>query len=86
MSELITVISRFPEHELAARRLYAHAPEFRVLCEDYETARLAFDRWKGDRERAEEFRRLGAEIEEEIHELLLGSLNTSRERLPTRDA
>lgn len=76
MSELTTVISHFPGRELSIRRLYASTPEFRSLCEDYVEAHCAFIRWQADKRKAEDYRRLLAEIEEEIEEELRRSSRT----------
>lgn len=78
MSELTAVIDHFPAHELTIRRLYANAPDFRVLCEDYEAARCALEHWGSDGSKAEDFQRLLAEIEDEIFEALQKSLNRIR--------
>ncbi|MBO9196948.1 hypothetical protein J5277_22810 [Rhizobium sp. 16-449-1b] len=78
MEELSAIISRFPAQELSIRRLYARAPEFRSLCEDYATARCALERWKADERKADDFRRLSEEIELEIQELLEHSMDWNR--------
>lgn len=75
MSDLTAVIRHFPAHELVVRRLYANAPDFRVLCEDFGAALRALERWHSDESKAEEYRRLLAEIEEEIGEALKNSLS-----------
>ena len=66
MSELASVIRRFSDHEFMLRRLHATDPEFKILCEDYATAINALDHWKENASRAEEYRQIIAELEEEI--------------------
>lgn len=63
------LLERYPEHELAIRRLRARDPEFRAVCDDLEAVLQALERWQGSgREaprRIEEYRRLLAELEAE---------------------
>ncbi len=72
MKGLASVTKRFPMHELAIRRLYASDPDFRETCEGHATACCALERWKAHRERADEYRALIDEIEEEIIEYVKG--------------
>jgi hypothetical protein len=73
MSELTAVISQFPTHERSIRRLYGSTPDFRLLCEDYSTALRAFETWRNDESRADEYRGLLVEIEVEILQALRNS-------------
>jgi hypothetical protein len=77
MTELAAIIRQFPSNELLVRRLYAHVPEFRSLCEDYCVAQCALERWRSDFAKAEDYRRLKGEIEEEIREFMENSLSWS---------
>jgi hypothetical protein len=65
-----TVTARFPEHELAVRRLFICDADFRAICEDHEEAIQALLYWqaKGTSQhaRAEEYRQLVSELEAEI--------------------
>jgi hypothetical protein len=67
---IVHVLSRFPRAELAIHRLYASDPTFRGICDDYEEAVVALCHWEHDETRAEDFRRLAAEIEVDIAALL----------------
>ncbi|WP_271899188.1 hypothetical protein [Candidatus Phyllobacterium onerii] len=80
MPQLAAIIRRFPAHELIIRRLYASTAEFRTLCEDYETAQQALERWRSDERKAEEFRLLCEEIEEEVGEQLEKASSWSRQK------
>jgi glycogen debranching enzyme len=68
MDDRCVVIRRFPAYELAVRRLYASDPEFRDACEHYALAVHAFERWVEDETKAEEYRRMIRELEDEIIE------------------
>lgn len=70
MDELATVIRRFYRHELSIRRFYASDPDFRELCEHYGIAVAALERWIEDPPRAEEYRQIVREMEEEISKYL----------------
>lgn len=70
MSDLKLVISRFPKHELAIRRLFQADLEFREACEDYASVDRAQERWRDDRRKSEHYRTLIRELEEEILERL----------------
>ena len=63
------LVSRFPRHELAIRRLYARNPEFREVCDDYAEVRHALEHWQATDqalpERVAEYRRMLKELETE---------------------
>jgi len=63
------LVSRFPTHEFSIRRLYAHDPEFRSVCEDYGDVQCALEHWQGaDRavpEKGHQYRDLLRELEAE---------------------
>jgi len=80
MSDLETVIRRFPLQELSIRRLYVRMPEFRSLCDDYATARCALERWQSDEGKVRDFQQLIDEIETEINEFIEGALKSLRQR------
>lgn len=67
-TDLAPVIRRFPTQEFTARRLCASDPEFRRLCEDYAIAICALERWTTDKAKAQDYRRIVGELEEEILE------------------
>ncbi len=85
MSELATVIRKFPAHELIVRRLYARMPEFRSVCDDYETAKSALERWRHDDRKMQEFQHLIEEIEAEIEEFIEVALSTLRHAHPKEE-
>jgi hypothetical protein len=66
---------KFPEHELAVRRLILRDGDFCSVCENHEACVAAVRHWEaqGNQVRAGEYRRLSLEIEEEI----LGFLSRS---------
>lgn len=68
MTSLASLTARFPDRELAIRRLCHRDSEFLGVCEDYEEAAAALRRWqaRADNAKAEEYRRLVTELEEEI--------------------
>lgn len=82
MKGLASVTKRFPMHELVIRRLHASDPDFRETCEGHATACCALERWKADRERADEYRTLIAEIEEEIIEYVEGRRGQKKLTVP----
>jgi hypothetical protein len=57
-------------------RQYAHDPKFQEVCEDYRDALVALQHWEEagpvGAARAEEYRRIRDELEEEILEVLDG--------------
>ena len=63
------LVRRFPEHELAIRRLYTRDPEFRAVCDDHEAVLRALEHWqsvgRSNMERVVEYRRLLEELEAE---------------------
>jgi hypothetical protein len=66
MPDLAPIICRFNEHEFEIRRRYARDPEFRAICEDYSAATRALLYWEKDRSKAEDYRQLIRELEDEI--------------------
>lgn len=70
MPDLAPVIRRFTEHEFEVRRRCARDPEFRAICEDYAAATSALAHWEKDRSKAEDYRQLVRELENEILEHL----------------
>ena len=70
MREIESLVSRFPRHELAIRRLYAADATFRTICGDYDEALRALRYWQGDgassNGRIEQYRELLDDIESEI--------------------
>ena len=67
------VIGRFKEHEFEVRYRYTHDPEFRAICaEDYVVATRALARWEKDHSKAEDYRQLIRELEDEILARLTG--------------
>jgi hypothetical protein len=74
------LVSRFPRHELAIRRLYARDPEFRAVCDDYGEVQHALAHWQANDqaapERVAEYRRMLEELEAEA----LAFLNASGDR------
>lgn len=72
MPDLAPIIRRFSEHEFEVNRRYARDPEFRAICEDYAVATRALEYWEKDRVKAEDYRQLISELENEILEHLTG--------------
>lgn len=72
VAQFQSLIERFPDRELAIRRLCNMDSEFRGDCEDYCEAAEAVARWSkaGALDRAEEFRAILAELEAEIRDVL----------------
>jgi hypothetical protein len=72
VSKIAGLVSRFPERELAIRRLYARDDAFRAVCDDYEEALMALRHWQatGDDAKAEDYRRLSDDLEAEILAIL----------------
>lgn len=73
------LVSRFPRHELAIRRLYVRDPEFRAVCDDYGEVQHALEHWQvADQPvpgRVAEYRRMLEELEAET----LAFLGASRD-------
>lgn len=61
-----SAIGRFGAHEFTIRRAYAVDPEFREICDYLENALLALSRWSCDEQKAGEYRRIVAELEDEL--------------------
>jgi hypothetical protein len=74
------LVSRFPRHELAIRRLYVNEPEFRAVCDDYGEVQRALEHWQAaDRTvvgRVAEYRRMLEELEAEALTFLNASKDT----------
>jgi hypothetical protein len=73
MQGVSTLVSRFPQHELAFHRLWARDDRFREVCADYEAALAALRHWEcleAAPARAREYRTLVTELEEEIMEMV----------------
>jgi hypothetical protein len=74
------LVSRFPRHEFAIRRLYVRDPEFRAVCDDYREVQQALEHWQATDEpvpgRVAEYRQVLAELEVEA----LTFLNVSGNR------
>jgi hypothetical protein len=74
------LVSRFPRHELAIRRLYVRDPEFRAVCDDYGEVQRALEHWRAtDRTvvgRVAEYRRMLEELEAEALTFLNASGDT----------
>ena len=76
MVDLATIINRFPDREFAIRRTAANDTEFVEICDDYAVAACALERWKDDAVRAEEYRALVHELEEDIQKMLASQQRT----------
>jgi hypothetical protein len=72
MDGLIVFLTRFPLHEFTLRRLHSSDPDFRSLCADYQAATSALARWKEHENRAEEYRKIILELEDEALEYIEG--------------
>ncbi|PSJ54858.1 hypothetical protein [Kumtagia ephedrae] len=70
MFDLAPVLRHFAGHEFEIRRRCASDPAFSAICEDYAAAATALERWKGDRRKAQDYRQLLLELEDEIREHL----------------
>jgi hypothetical protein len=83
VTQFMPLIERFPDHELAIRRLCNLDSEFRGACEDYCEAAEAVVRWSKTElmDRAEEFRVILKELEADI----LDVLNADQLRVAKRD-
>jgi hypothetical protein len=71
---LAALLRRFPDRELAIRRLHRSDSRFRSVCDDYEEAAAALRRWEGTRSgwapETADYRRLCADLEAEILNLM----------------
>jgi hypothetical protein len=75
MQGVSTLVTRFPQHELAIHRLWGRNRAFREVCADYEAAVAALRHWErleSAPARACEYRVLVTELEEEIMEMVDG--------------
>jgi hypothetical protein len=79
MPDLAPIIRRFSEHEFEVNRRYARDPEFRAICEDYAVATRALEYWEKDHAKAEDYRQLIRELEDEILEHLTGPKRSADE-------
>ena len=75
MAEVVAIdalVRRFPEHARTIRRLQAEDANFRSICEDYAEGLRALAYWQAAgrscEQKAEEYRRLVEELEEEALE------------------
>ena len=77
MPQITALVSRFPRHELAIRRLYTCDATFREICEDYDEALRALRHWQSAASssdpRIEQYRELVSELESESSNILEGS-------------
>ena len=76
--DAITALGRrFPDHARRIRRLQAEDATFRAICEDYAEALRALEYWQAadhsSRTKAEEYRRMVAELEDEALAVLKAS-------------
>jgi len=78
MSDAAFVIRRFTAHEFSVRRLYATDPEFRIVCDDYADAVRACSVWGDDEAKAQDYRQIIHELEDEILEFLEVHVGTGR--------
>ena len=66
---ITALCSRFPDHARSIRRLHAEGTTFRAICEDYAEAVRALEYWQqadfSSRKKAEEYRRMVEELEDE---------------------
>jgi hypothetical protein len=65
------VLERLPQHRHAIQKRMLADREFRSLCDDYDDALEALQRWEASddrhlQERVQEFRTLVAELEQDI--------------------
>jgi hypothetical protein len=74
--EIETLARRFPQHASKIRRLRAHDPDFRSICDDYDDARRALKHWQAAGqaapERVAEYREILTELEAEALAILQG--------------
>jgi hypothetical protein len=72
-----SVVSRFPAHELAIRRLCVSDAAFRAICDDHHEACRALAHWRSARPLSEarisQYGRLVSELENEIARFLRGA-------------
>jgi hypothetical protein len=69
MDEIDALTRKYPEHAGTIRQLRRRDEEFRALCDDYGESLRAFDHWTRvegpSGERAEEYRQMTVELEQE---------------------
>ena len=69
LPSLDRLLDRYPEHELAIRRLFRREPEFCAVCDDYDAVCRALEHWQTRDEpvpeRIAEYRRMLVELEAE---------------------
>jgi hypothetical protein len=72
--EIETLARRFPQHATTIRRLHAHDPSFRSVCDDYGEAQRALKHWEAAGqtalERVAEYREIVNELEAEVSAIL----------------
>jgi hypothetical protein len=73
------LVRRFPDHACSIMRLGAADATFRAICEDYADALRALAHWQAadfsSRKKAEEYRRMVEELEDEALAALMASKN-----------
>jgi hypothetical protein len=76
-SKIAAVVARFSKRELEIHRQYISDPKFQEICEDYSDALVALRHWEevgpAGATRAEDYRRIRDELEEEILGVLDGT-------------
>lgn len=82
MSDLAPVLRRFAEHEFEVRRRYASDSGFRAICEDYAAAASALAHWENDHSKAEDYRQLIRDLEDEILEYLQRPIGATKRTGP----
>ena len=74
MTPLILIIEQFPEHIEMIQTLYLADDDFRTLCEDYFTSKMAVEKLKGkvldDLKGELEYMHLSSTLENEILEYI----------------
>lgn len=79
MAKIGHALARFARDELSIHRLYVHEPTFRSICDDYDEAVAAIQRWEPqDKAKADELRKLALELEAEIEAYITRSSGTKR--------
>ena len=76
------LVQRFPAHAQSIRRLQSEDATFRAVCEDYAEALRALAHWeaadRSSQRKAEEYRRLVKELEDEAASALQAYENSWR--------
>ena len=72
MPSIDPLVSRFPRHGFAIRRLYVRDPEFRSVCDDYGEVQRALEHWQAADQpgRVAEYRQLLEELAAEALAIL----------------